>query len=219
MATAITTVSKKEISIQGDSANKDNFESICPVDNTKGLKITVVTLRNHILEKYWDLIGNYGFYFCPAKKCPIVYFNNREMYYFTTEDVRSRVSYKEGPEPRPICYCLNVLEHKILDEILVNQCCTSLEDIKKYTGAHTGKLCHITNPSGRCCGPQVNELIAKGLQLLYEESFLAQDLLRTVHSGCDYCKHEVGFLMPSIMRVVDTCKNCNVTWEDAPDNE
>ena len=101
----------------------------------------------------------------------------------------------------------------MLDKILVNQCCTSLEDIKKYTGARTGKFCHITNPSGRCCGLQVNELIAKGLQLLEEDSSLAQDILQTVHSGCEYCQHEGEILKPSIMHIIETCKECEIDFE------
>ena len=219
MAPAITTVSNKRIPIQEDTNEKNDFEIICPVDYTKGLKVTVVTLRNHVLEKYWYIIRNNSFYFCQAKECPMVYFNNNKRYYFTTEDIKSRVSYKKGPEPRPICYCLNVLEHKIVDEILVNKCCTSLEDIKRYTGARTGKLCYVTNPSGRCCGSQVNELIVRGLQLLKEDSLLVRDLLRTVHSGCEYCQHESEYINPSISQIVDSCKECHIPWEENTVNE
>lgn len=93
MATVITTVSNKKIPIQEDKSKQDYVDNICPVDNTKGLKITVVTLRNHVLEKYWDIIEKNGFYFCTAKEYPIVYFNNSGSYYFSMQDVKSRVSY------------------------------------------------------------------------------------------------------------------------------
>ena len=106
-----------------------------------------------------------------------------------------------------------MLEHRILDEILDKKCCTSLEDIKQYTGARTGKLCHITNPSGRCCGPQVNEIIAKGLSLLQEDSLLAQTVLKTVHSGCEYCQDTPELVVESITKVVDTCMSCHITTD------
>ncbi|HKZ43166.1 MAG TPA: hypothetical protein VJ044_19570, partial [Candidatus Hodarchaeales archaeon] len=158
-------MSKIELRVRSSTFKRVDGQALCPVTETKGLKVTEVTLRNHVHEKYWDIISVGNYYFCGAHDCPVVYFNNVEEMYFTTSDVKTRVSHKNGPEPRPICYCLNVLEHKILDEILIKKCCTSLEDVKKYTGARTGKFCHITNPSGRCCGPQVNETIAKGLEL------------------------------------------------------
>ncbi len=95
---------------------------------------------------------------------------------------------------------------------MVSKCCTSLEDIKKYTGARTGKLCHINNPSGRCCGPQVNEIINKGLNLLKEDSSLVQSVLKTVHSGCDYCLDDENLLKPGIDTIKDTCKSCHIVY-------
>ncbi|KKK74498.1 hypothetical protein LCGC14_2883150, partial [marine sediment metagenome] len=185
----------------------------CPVSGSKGLIVKKITMRNHIQEKYWDIISDTNYFFCPQKKCPIIYFNNEKSYYFLEDGVKTRVAHKDGEEPRPICYCLNVLEHRILDEIVTTKRATSLEDIKKYTGARTGKLCHINNPSGRCCGPQVNEVIAKGIELLSEETNVQETILETVHSGCEYCQHEIEYLEPSISLVADTCKACKIDWE------
>lgn len=186
---------------------------ICPISQTKGLKVRKVTLRGHVFEKYWDIISDENYFFCPHKTCPIIYFNNEENHYFTQASVKSRSNYKEGPEPRPACYCLNVLEHRILDEIVVKKCCDSLQDIKEYTGARTGKFCHITNPSGRCCGPIVNEIIAKGIELAKQNKELQKEVIETVHSGCEYCKHEIEYIEPSLDNLVDVCKSCEVEFE------
>ena len=187
----------------------------CPISQTKGLIVKKITLRGHVQEKYWDIISDQNYFFCSDEICPIIYFNNTENYYFTEKEVKTRVSYKKGSEPRPICYCLNVLEHRILDEIIDKKCCTTLKDIKKFTGARTGKFCHITNPSGRCCGPQVNKIIAKGLQLLNEDSTLAQELLQKVHSGCEYCQDTTELINMSIEGIVDTCKSCEISTEQS----
>ena len=140
MSLTVKSVSKIELRVRSSTFKSVDGQALCPVTETKGLKVTEVTLRNHVHEKYWDIISVGNYYFCGAHDCPVVYFNNVEEMYFTTSDVKTRVSHKNGPEPRPICYCLNVLEHKILDEILIKKCCTSLEDVKKYTGARTGKF-------------------------------------------------------------------------------
>ena len=211
LAKLVKTVSGEELALH--PMLKELKADICPITQNKGLIVKKIALRNHVQEKYWDIISDKNYFFCSAKDCPIIYFNNEQEYYFAEKDVKTRVSHKSGPEPRPICYCLSVLEHRILDEILDKKCCTTLEDIKHYTGARTGKLCYITNPSGRCCGPQVNEVIAKGLHLLHEDSLLAQDLLKTVHSGCEYCQDTPEFLTDSINQVVDTCTSCNIATD------
>ena len=201
----IITVSNEKISVISKNTPKESISNYCPVSHTKGLIVKKITLRTHVNEKFWDIISDSNYFFCPSKQCPIIYFNNKNNYYFDERSVKTRVSYKNGSEPRPICYCLNVLEHRILDEILVKKCCTSLEDVKKYTGARTGKFCHIYNPSGRCCGPQVNEIINKGLALLQKDSSLAQEVIHTVHSGCEYCKDTPEMIQKSINQIIETC--------------
>ena len=211
---SVKTITGEELSVLSDLQAAEKSRRMCPISLTKGLIVKKVTLRGHVFEKYWDIISDEDYFFCPHKTCPIIYFNNDKNYYFTQASVKTRVAHKEGPEPLPICYCLNVLEHQILDEILVSKRATTLQEIKQYTGARTGKLCHITNPSGRCCGPQVNEIIAKGLKLLEEDKTLQDQILETVHSGCEYCLHEIkDYIEPSLDAVVDACAACNLDWE------
>ncbi|MHA2363518.1 MAG: (2Fe-2S)-binding protein [Candidatus Hodarchaeales archaeon] len=216
---SVTSLCGKEIKILPEVKPAQKEEKICPISRTKGLIVKKITLRGHVKEKFWNIISDEHYYFCPHKLCPIIYFNNEKEHYFIADDLKTRVSWKEGPEPRPICYCLNVLEHNILDEILVTKRATTLNDIKQYTGARTGKICHITNPSGRCCGPQVNEIIAKGLLLLEADKEVQEEVLDKVHSGCIYCKDDWDYMRPSIEAIADACETCNVNWEMPSKNE
>lgn len=47
-----------------------------------------------------------------------------------------------------VCYCKNVTEAEIVEHVAIRQCCTTLEDIQRHTGANTGAECHIKNPAG-----------------------------------------------------------------------
>ncbi len=135
---------------------------LCPLDQTKGQRLLRKTLASYFLPEYWPLIGSSTFYFCGSQNCPIIYFNNEDKQYFSFEDVKRSVMHKMpiNTPNRPACYCLNVLESVIVDELLVKKCCDSLKDIQEYTKANTGKDCTITNPSGRCCGKKIQEIIA-----------------------------------------------------------
>lgn len=135
----------------------------CPVSATAGHRIKQVTLGNHLRPEHWRWAWEDGFHFCPAPPCPVVYFHNGLGVYFSQEEVRTRVGIKSGTSPVPVCYCMNVTEAQIIDEIQVKRCCDSLEDIKQFTRARTGKLCHVTNPAGKCCGKHVTAVVERAL--------------------------------------------------------
>ncbi len=143
------------------SMDPEISENYCQISFDKGQRLLRKTLSNHFKPEYWDLITESGFYFCPARECPVYYFNNKQEIYLGKNDVHTTVMHKIaiGSENRPACYCKNVLESTIFDEILVKKCCDSLIDIQNFTEANTGKNCSITNPTGRCCGKQIREML------------------------------------------------------------
>ncbi len=155
---SVTSVSGKTLSFSGDLVDKINH---CPISGNKGLRLQQKTMANHVYPKYWPLISKGQFYYCSDEECPVYYFNNDNKIYFGRDDIHSVVMHKMpiNTENRPLCYCKNVLEKQVLDELLVKQCCDTLEDIKEYTGANSGKNCVITNPTGRCCGGKIKEVI------------------------------------------------------------
>ncbi len=147
---------------------------LCPVSATTGHKVKQVTLGNHLRPEHWRWAAEDGFYFCSAPTCPVVYFHNGHGVYFIQDEIRTRVGVKAGSSPVPVCYCMNVTEEQIVEEIQVKRCCTSLEDIKNYTRARTGKLCHVTNPAGKCCGKHVSAVVEEALAARSDERLEGQ---------------------------------------------
>ena len=47
-----------------------------------------------------------------------------------------------------VCFCKNVTEADIIEHVAIRQCCSTLEDIRKHTGANTGNQCRLKSPSG-----------------------------------------------------------------------
>ncbi len=52
------------------------------------------------------------------------------------------------PNTRTVCYCKQVTEETLLNHIVHRQCCHTLTDIQRHTGANTGNQCHLTHPAG-----------------------------------------------------------------------
>jgi copper chaperone CopZ len=137
-------------------------DTACNVCGQVGTKVLRVTMGVHVKEDKWPQLSQ-GFRFCWTPDCDVVYYNNERGIYFRKEDVKTRVGLKETTYPRPVCYCMNVTEERISEEILEKKCCSSLEDIKAYTRAGEGKWCLTTNPTGRCCREYLVRVIDKYL--------------------------------------------------------
>lgn len=155
----IVTISENGLSYspKQEETTEKNFCGLC---FNKGKRVLRETLANHVKIQYWNEIDG-KFYYCNTFDCPVIYFDRTSSTYFAQEDLRTTVMHKQeiGTEYRAACYCKNVLEKTIIDELLVKKCCDSLTDIQKFTEANTGKNCKITNPTGRCCGGQIKNII------------------------------------------------------------
>lgn len=138
-------------------------EEICIGCGLPGKKILKVTAATHVDPHYWDFL-NEAFWFSPTPECPVFYYSNRDGIYFLKDEVKTRYGLKERDPPRPICYCLQVTEEDIEEEIEDRGCCYSLEDIVEYTKAGTGKWCLTTNPSGKCCREYLPEVVDRYLE-------------------------------------------------------
>jgi hypothetical protein len=143
-----------------DTLNSDH-ETNCPLTLTKGKRLLEKTISNHIKQHFLHLIQGKTFYFCEVQNCPVAYFNNQNQLFFGLDDLRTVIMHKMpiNTPDRPACYCKNILEQDILDELLVKKCCDSLTDIQHFTKANTGKECSVTNPSGRCCVNKIIEIL------------------------------------------------------------
>ena len=155
---SVTTRGGITLEYDGKSPANNNFCKLC---GEKGKRVLRETLANHLRPVYWTDIEEKGFFFCPNRDCPVYYFNPGKQLYYSKDEVQSTVMHKLPlrTKNRPAYYCKNVLEQTIIDELLIKKCCDSLIDIQNFTEANTGKSCKITNPTGRCCGKQIKEII------------------------------------------------------------
>lgn len=144
--------------IEASRGNKDILIRACPSCGGVGWRVLKSNVGNHVDAKYWSLLDN-NFWFCPNRDCDVVYYNNSRGLYFLKGEVNVPVFHKETHPSRPVCYCLNVTEAMIREEIYVKGCCDSLEEIVAYTKAGTGRWCPITNPSGKCCRDYLEPLV------------------------------------------------------------
>ncbi len=100
----ITSVSNRII---GEiSSNNDDIE-ICFISESKGIPIKQETMANHVKHEYWPMLnGNYRY--CTDKKCPVIYYNNKDSKYFIQDELRTTVMHKIpiGTPNRPACYCM-----------------------------------------------------------------------------------------------------------------
>ncbi len=184
MIATIKSVNGQELNIsfrfyRAISENSSKREQICKVCGREASNpVRRITMDSLVKDEFKEFITDDKFYFCSTFMCPVVYFKNDPDVYFTKETVKVRVGIKEANPPITVCYCLNVDEQTILNEIVVKRCCDSIEKIKEYTKARTGRECHIKNPSGKCCGEFVKRVLDKGLALVVDES-LKQLALRS----------------------------------------
>lgn len=68
------------------------------------------------------------------------------------------VWYKAGAHPQYICYCSRVTREQI-SEAVTNKGAHTVKEAAELTGAMKNGRCEINNPTGRCCGPLIQDLI------------------------------------------------------------
>ena len=118
----------------------------CPVCNGIGQKVRQVTVE-HQLKPDVE-IGQEQYYLCRTPDCEVAYYSEDGKITINQDQLVNKIWFKNVPPPVPICYCANVTEEEILHHVAVAQCCSTLDDIKRHTGANTGCECLTKNPAG-----------------------------------------------------------------------
>ena len=137
----------------------------CPASHTPSSRVQLRTVRSLVIgERRWQLESK-QYYICVDPKCPVVYFSNEDVPYFTTEDLSVKVFAKDSGEDVPVCYCFEWTRSRIKAEI-------------KETGRSTAALeiarqvkdglcaCDVKNPKGRCCLGDVNAVVKEAMKSL-----------------------------------------------------
>jgi hypothetical protein len=118
----------------------------CPVCNGIGQKVRKITVEHQVQP---DLQIEEGpFFLCQTRDCEVAYYTQDRKVTINQDQLLNKIWFKNVPPPTPICYCANVTEEEILRHVAIAQCCSSLEDIKRHTGANTGCECLTKNPAG-----------------------------------------------------------------------
>ena len=125
-----------------------NANNICPICEKIGQKVKRITVVSQLknLNDICSFVKQ--FFLCPTTECVVGYFS-LDSNVIRQEQLRNKIWFKENISPPiPICYCANVTEEEILYHVTEAQCCSTIDDIKRHTGANTGCECITKNPAG-----------------------------------------------------------------------
>lgn len=122
----------------------------CPVCNGIGQKVRKVTVEHQVKPSVEVAVEGEPFYLCRTPACKVAYYalDSKVTITINQDQLINKIWFKNVPSTVPICYCANVTEEEILYHVAVAQCCSTLEDIKRHTGANTGCECLTKNPAG-----------------------------------------------------------------------
>ncbi|GAB6170733.1 (2Fe-2S)-binding protein [Paradesulfitobacterium aromaticivorans] len=118
----------------------------CPVCNGIGQKVRKVTVEHQVQPGVE--IEEEQFFLCRTPDCKVAYYTQDGNKTILQDQLINKIWFKNVLPPIPICYCANVTEEEILHHVAVAQCCSTLDDIKRHTGANTGCECLTKNPAG-----------------------------------------------------------------------
>ena len=134
----------------------------CPVSETLSRKVQRRTLEHILRQEHVVSIQKVQYYYCENPTCPVVYFSNEKVPYFTTDDVRVKVLTKDNGDDVNVCYCFGWSRGRIKDEY--TQTGKSTASIQIAQEVHAGNCaCDVKNPKGECCLGDVNTFV-KGIK-------------------------------------------------------
>ena len=120
----------------------------CPICGNIGQRVKEITVDYQVKNKNDLSIDGEQFFLCRTPECEAGYYS-QDGKVIRQEQLKNKIWFKENiSSPIPICYCANVMEEEILYHIDEAQCCSTLDDIKRHTGANTGCECITKNPAG-----------------------------------------------------------------------
>lgn len=129
---------------------KKSDEFTCPKCATKGVKTKLITIENCLLNEFKNQINNKDIYkFCNNPNCDVVYFSYEDTVFFK-DNLKEKITLKDGGLDVKTCYCFNITKGDIVDEIKSTGDCNVVEIIKAKM-KDPGCFCETSNPQGACC--------------------------------------------------------------------
>jgi bacterioferritin-associated ferredoxin len=121
------------------------------------------TVEALVKPEFHDTVNGRGYAFCDSPTCPVVYFTADGSQVLKTQ-LRVRVGAKETEDPIPVCYCFNVTERMIHEEVAQTGRSTASTLIRAEVKAGNCR-CEVENPSGRCCLGEVIQAEKRATQV------------------------------------------------------
>lgn len=150
----------KEINV--DSVDK---LLLCPTCNGETKDVEEGVVKHFLIDSLVKEVKNSDYRICLNPNCDVVYYDVIKNVLFNKQDMKIPIWYKEGANPKYICYCNQVTEEQIINAVL-NDGGKDMKDIVRLTGAMKNGNCKTNNPLGKCCSPSIQEVIDKALGML-----------------------------------------------------
>ncbi|MGQ9558516.1 MAG: (2Fe-2S)-binding protein [Desulfurispora sp.] len=122
-----------------------------------GERVKTTTVKNLVQPEFTGLVGDVAYHLCLHPECPVVYFSESGPTFLQTQ-LQVPVWYKTGAHPQYICYC-NRLTREQISEAVISRGARTVKEVARLTGAMQNARCELNNPTGRCCGTVIQDLI------------------------------------------------------------
>jgi len=118
------------------------------------------TVRHLVKDNLVEGVGSDDYHLCMTEDCDVVYFKPDKILY--RADLTVPVWFKINANPKYICYCNKVTQEQI-EAAVINHNASEMKDIVRLTGAMKNGRCLQNNPTGKCCGSVIQQIIKNAL--------------------------------------------------------
>lgn len=125
------------------------MKASCPSCRATGDLVLEQTLLHQLKNPHQMAIPDEPFYFCAETSCDVVYFSPGETKY-RQEHLRQEVGQKSTDPNRTICYCFDITDAAVRNELAESGESRSQTFVMKQVKQKKCS-CDILNPSSKCC--------------------------------------------------------------------
>lgn len=124
------------------------------------MRVNAKTVKNLLAETLKKDLKEEEYYLCLNKSCNVAYYKHSCDQIYLQEDLKVPIWFKEGANPKYICYCSKVTEKEII-EAIVNEGAKTIKDLIEITGAMKNCNCILNHPTGKCFSTEMKEVLDK----------------------------------------------------------
>jgi len=138
--------------------NNEVLNNVCFVCKSKSKSVSYKTILMILTFEQLKRSKESKYFYCSNPNCNVVYFSNELELVYNKNDVRLKIGIKETKKSKLICYCFDITEKQIKDELkLIGK--STIPNFITEKIKHKLCACNIKNPSGKCCLGDVKNII------------------------------------------------------------